>query len=567
MRCPLVSIVLLLTACPSPPVGPLDTSSTETGETSEPLDLSAGEALYDIDVMHTVEVEIDSDDWDELRHQKRDFLTILSEDCLEQPFESGYTWFHADVVVDGESYGDVGIRKKGLLGSETSVNPSLKIRFDKYEDDQLHDQVDRITLNNGQQDPAVISQCLGYELFRGADVPASRCSFARVWVNGEELGVYSNVEAMEPSLVARWYEDPEGSLWEGQLSDFREGWMGTFELKQGEDNSAALEAVADALEASDDDLLEALDPHVDLDAYHRFWAAEVLVGHWDGYAGNTNNFFIYLDPDDERFDFMPWGIDALFDSSDPFGADVPSSVTAVSKLPRRLYLHDQGREAYVAALEGLLDQLWDEDAIGARIDAMEALVIPYADPSGSEGVGSAVDDIRSFVDGRRASIEDELADGPPDWDQELRTEPCLVEIGSFPVSFETTWGSYTTKSWDGYGSGTMSLTYMEQDYAMETVGVVAGEWHGEAVFLAVGRLDWGSLAAVLVTLPLERITPGEFEMSWAEGDAYFYYDEGGTGHGFGVAAYMGNGPIVLEQAGTTSGDAVTGSMDLRLFGG
>lgn len=37
-------------------------------------------------------------------------------------------------------------------------------------------------------------------------------------------------------------------------------------------------------------------------------AAEVLVAHWDGYAGNLNNTYLYADPSDGRFRFVPWGV-------------------------------------------------------------------------------------------------------------------------------------------------------------------------------------------------------------------------------------------------------------------
>ena len=54
----------------------------------------------------------------------------------------------------------------------------------------------QLTLNNNHQDETLISQCLGYSLFRAAGVPAPRCAFAHVTMNGVDLGVYSNVESV-----------------------------------------------------------------------------------------------------------------------------------------------------------------------------------------------------------------------------------------------------------------------------------------------------------------------------------------------------------------------------------
>lgn len=570
LRFLLLSFPPLYLACSRPPPIDPDTALDDSGppDTWDPRDLSAGQVIYDSELMHRVEVELDVSDWDQLRYQQRNLLAILVGDCLEQPFDSPYTWFHADVTVDGEHYPDVGIRKKGLLGSESSVHPSLKIRFDKYQDGQLHDLVDRLTLNNGQQDPAVISQCLGYELFRQAGLPASRCSFTTVEVNGQELGVYSNIEAMEPALLERWYADPGGNLWEGQLSDFRDDWLGTFEVQEGDGDPAALEAVARALEQPDDAVLEALDLALDLDQYLSFWAMEVLLGHWDGYAGNSNNYFVYQDPSDGRLEFLPWGIDALFDSSTPFGAERPSSVVAVTALPRRLYLLDDGREAYFAELQRLLDTAWDEDAIQARVDVMAGLVLPDADPWGTEGVGEAIDEIRSYVGARRSTIVAELQGGEPSWDEPLNGDPCLVEVGSVLASFETTWGSYGSQHWTDFGGGSMGFTYNGTDYGVDLLGVLAGEPHGEPTLLVIGEVEFGGLLAVLVSFPSELLVDGSSSLvDWSQGQAYLYYDESGTGDGFAVAGYLGNGPMVFDQAGSGTGDPLAGSLELLVYGG
>ena len=86
-----------------------------------------------------IKVEIDPDQWDELRWQVRTWDSIFlpsGEHRLDGPAVSPYTWFMADVTVDGHIYRETGIRKKGRAGSQDDDKPSLKLRFDKYVDDQ-----------------------------------------------------------------------------------------------------------------------------------------------------------------------------------------------------------------------------------------------------------------------------------------------------------------------------------------------------------------------------------------------------------------------------------------------
>jgi spore coat protein CotH len=294
------------------------------------------EAVFEPGRLLDVRILLDAENFETLRLQERNLFDLLGdEDCLAEPFGSPFTYFPGSITVDGVPVEQVGVRKKGFLGSLSRGKPSLKVKFDEYVDGQRLSGLRRMTLNNAQQDPSYINQCLGYQLFSAAGVPAPRCNFAVVTVNDEPLGVYVHVESVRTRFLALHFDQNTGDLYEGTLSDFRPGWTGTFELKDdGPDaGGSILEDMVAALDAPDDELVETLEGLIDLDAFLTFWAMEVLVGHWDGYAGNTNNFFVYHDPTDDQLNFMPWGADALFG-----GGQGAPAVAATSALARRLYL-------------------------------------------------------------------------------------------------------------------------------------------------------------------------------------------------------------------------------------
>ena len=46
------------------------------------------------------------------------------------------------------------------------------------------------------------------------------CNFARVTVNGEYLGIYSNVESIGKPFLKRRFGNNSGNLYEGTLADF-----------------------------------------------------------------------------------------------------------------------------------------------------------------------------------------------------------------------------------------------------------------------------------------------------------------------------------------------------------
>jgi hypothetical protein len=91
---------------------------------------------------------------------------------------------------------------------------SLEIRFDEYVKDQEFRGLDRLTLNNCVQDPTKAQQFMAYSLMGKAGVPVPRSNLARVVVNGEDLGIYANVESIRKAFIKHHFGDAKGDLFE-----------------------------------------------------------------------------------------------------------------------------------------------------------------------------------------------------------------------------------------------------------------------------------------------------------------------------------------------------------------
>ena len=129
------------------------------------------------------------------------------------------------------------VRKKGFIGSLSTARPSLKLDLGEFEEDWAFEGARRLTLNNAVSDPAVVRQCLTYSAFADAGLPAPRCGFARVTVNGVDLGLYVNLEPVKEPFLERHWGDSSGNLYEGTLSDFTPSMSGTLEAKTNEDET------------------------------------------------------------------------------------------------------------------------------------------------------------------------------------------------------------------------------------------------------------------------------------------------------------------------------------------
>ena len=429
---------------------------------------------------HIVQVRIDlaPADWDQLRQQTRNLFDILTGDCGAAPFPSPFTYFTGTVIVDGQTLPSVGVKKKGFIGSLSTDKPSLKLSFDHNIDGQRVSGMDAMTLNNAKQDPAFVRQCLGYAAFARAGIPAPRCNFAHVVVNDTDLGLYVHVEGVDKDFLRRHYADASGNLYEGTLSDFDPTLLATFDLKTNEaaNDRSDLSAVASALTAPDADLLARLEPLVNLDEFFDDWAMDSVLRQWDGYANNTNNFFVYHDPASGQLSFLPWGIDGIMDPSTGAtggAANQPVAVMNKAVLTRRLYAMQPTRDRYFGRIRALLDAAFKESDILPEIDRMQRLILPFVAASDAAAVRTAIDTVRTFVSTRRQVVLAELAAPPPAATAPAGV-PCLTSIGTISGSFSTTWDTLAATNPFATGSATLSATVNGAPMPIDLLGATAG---------------------------------------------------------------------------------------------
>lgn len=397
--------------------------------------------IFPTDRVLDVQITVAAEDWDTIRYQTRDFFSALHESRKISPPEAPYTYVDASVTIDGVAFPNVGLRKKGFLGSLSTTRPSLKIKLNHTDKDAGIEGLTNLTLNNNQQDIGLMSQFMGYALFNAAGSPAPRCAYAKVTVNGMNLGVYSHVETVRKSFLRRAFGTDDGTLYEGPYVDFYEGWLGSFEHKTGDDapGREKIQQLIKVLESDGKNIEGAIGELVDLDTFYTFWAIEGLLGFWDGYSGNNNNFFIYLNPTTDKFHFLPWGADSLFSKHSKLRhhnkAGAPISVKTQGVLTHKLYQQKSSRERYAKTMMGILENHWNEAELLAEIDRINAMVQPHLVDAqrffGHKNEGKtysrtmALQETQRFIRQRRADITEEIADGIPEW-RAIPNEPFVT---------------------------------------------------------------------------------------------------------------------------------------------
>ena len=420
------------------------------------------DTIFPSDRVLDVKITIDPEDWNTICHQRRDFRTALADRRQYHPIDHPYTYVEATVSIDGIGFDRVGIRKKGFIGSQNSTRPSLKIKLNHLDKQGQIDGVTNLTFNNNQQDTSLISQFMGYGLFSAAGLPAPRCAYAHLSVNGQSLGVYSHVERIHRSFLKRNFGTDDGVLYEGAVVDFFEDWSGSFEKKLGKDKIGRprIKQLIRALQLDNHEIESVMNELIDLNSFYLFWAMEGLLGAWDGYSGNCNNFFVYLNSETNKFHFIPWGADSLFERFSHIKDDRkdPISVKTKGLVAHRLYQLKSGRQRYEHALREILGKYWNEKNLIAETEKLEELLKPHLliyqksrisfqaqnktknkrnkrdfDQS-LEQFSESIKKKKGFIRKRRTEIMKEISGGMPEWntDPEL---PFLISSMEKAMSF------------------------------------------------------------------------------------------------------------------------------------
>ena len=246
--------------------------------------------------------------------------------------ETDPVYVPVDVTFEGIEWPDVGIRFKGfnsLQGAwnEGSYKISLKLNFDKYEDEypEIKNQrfygFDELNLQSNYNDDSLMRDMVVPSIFRDSGIPAPYTAFYRLYVDYGEgpvyFGLYTMVEAVEDTVIETQFSDDSGNLYkpEGNGATFAEGTFDTdsFEKKTNEDEAdySDVEALytilnSDTRLSDPEQWRQDLESVFDVDTFLRWLATNTVIQNWDTYGGNCRNFYLYTDPADGKISWILW---------------------------------------------------------------------------------------------------------------------------------------------------------------------------------------------------------------------------------------------------------------------
>lgn len=271
----------------------------------------AGSDLYAPDKLRTLFLNFSQPDWEQ---ELEDFHGT----DVDVP---------AQMTVDGKEYPNVGVHFRGMssyMAVGAGHKRSLNVSMDLANADQRLYGYKTLNLLNAHGDPSFLSSVLYSRIARDY-LATPKANLVRVVINGEDWGIYTNVQQFDKIFTKENFDSAKGARWKVPGSPGAKGgleylgddvapYQQRYEIKT-KDKASSWEALVTLCktlnETPADQLPAAIEPMLDIDSTLWFLALDITLLNSDGYWIRSSDYSIYLDPDG-KFHFVPHDMNEAF---------------------------------------------------------------------------------------------------------------------------------------------------------------------------------------------------------------------------------------------------------------
>jgi spore coat protein CotH len=125
------------------------------------------------------------------------------------------TYIPATLTIDGVSWDSVGVRFRGntsYMQTGSSQKKSFKIELDNWISGSDYDGYSTIKLNNAAGDASMMREVFYTTAIR-KHIPTAKSSFVKLYLNGSNWGLYTNVQQMNKDFLEEWFFSNDGIWW------------------------------------------------------------------------------------------------------------------------------------------------------------------------------------------------------------------------------------------------------------------------------------------------------------------------------------------------------------------
>jgi spore coat protein H len=428
--------------------------------------------LFGLTKLHQVQVTVPNLEWDILQTD-----TVVArgggrggfgrpaeaEDDYQRPsdgrmvhrgggFGGIFPWVTADLRTGDTVLTHVALRYKGnasYTAAQNQLRRNLKVKTDFFGNAPGWADEKTLNFNAGALDASRVRESLSFAVFRAAGVPSPRTAFAAVtltvpeWHDREFVGLYTVVEQVNKSFAKEFLPGKTGLLLKpeglsGGIAYYGENWSGYAGIYRPEREPTDAEArrVIDfarlVARAGDTEFRREIGSYLEVDEFLRYLAVNALLVNLDSYLSGRHNFYLYLNPENNRFLFLPWDQDLSLGSFGGGRGAASGSIldlsllhpyTGQNPLISRVLAMPELKQRYLEIVRQLVATSFSKPSLLATIDAIEhatrealeqesRAMTARGEAPGRTGFPGTIGrglPPRDFVEQRLASVERQLA--------------------------------------------------------------------------------------------------------------------------------------------------------------
>ncbi len=321
-----------------------------------------GDLVFNDSILHTVQIETDLPDWFE----------TLEADYKANVSIKGHPqiYFHCKFIFDGITIDSCGFKEKGNASNSLisyGKKKPLKISFDAFANRSL-DGLKKMNLNNFTNDPSLLHDAVCLKLMRDEGILAPRTAFAKLYVNGEYIGLYTIIENIDKRFLKSNFgsANNNGNLYKtDRNAQMYLQWLGNdkesyknknFQLTTNDsidDWSKLLSFIEFINNDHSANFKQEFEKRFDVHNYLKILAVEKCAKSWDSYWGGGNNFFLYEHPDG-MIRWIPWDMNESFQDIKVIGKTslldgylIPTPQFDERPLLSRIFEYDDWKQEYL----------------------------------------------------------------------------------------------------------------------------------------------------------------------------------------------------------------------------
>lgn len=355
---------------------------------TSPLLLRAQD-FYDIGTIQDIHLQFSQSNWDAI-------LDSLSNANSPNRLVAQY------IIINGVQFDSVGVKYKGNSSNQpnNTKNP-FNIDLDYVINGQDYQGYDALKLSNVFKDPTFVREALGYEIARYY-MPAPKANYARVYVNGNYHGLYTNVESVNGEFLDEHFANNDGVNFKcdptsmsplpigcnngGSALEYLGSDTACFYTRYELESDYGWTQLRDMTNSLKNNLA-AIEQYLDVDRALWMLAFDNVLVNFDSYLGSGHNYYIYQD-NNNRFNTIIWDCNETFGAFTNGGGggggltlsqmqNLSSlhNQTQISRpLMNKLMQNPKYKKSYIAHLRTILEENFESGSYTTRIQTMQNLI-------------------------------------------------------------------------------------------------------------------------------------------------------------------------------------------------